>query len=715
MESTRRPKIERRFVLLVAVCTLVAASAGVFLSIRAGKESRAVVVAQFNEEQLQVARNVKHFVERALGVLKKELLGLALDFSKESVNPESLYPRIESCFTRVMENGVRNIEWIDIDTRRRWRYFPYRTVPVATALETLDPTLVPPKEIGKGQLWVSLPVVRGAEVFLGLSTPIPERKDAFILFQVNLSWLLGPFLREIRSGRTGYAWIIDGSGTFLYHPFSRFVGKSAFEARKLNFPGQNYSVINGIQRSQMLKGREGTGTYTSAWHRGLTGRIEKLIAYCPIRVAEVPPQTWSVAVAAPVYEIEEAVKKAQFWQFILQGMVILVVGLAGVAVLGLEIRWSKTLEKRVRSRTEALRRSEEKYRSLVESAEDFIFTLDRDGRLLSVNSFTANFFGSSPDDLIGKSVHFLLPGPAAQHLLRQVQRVFETEKSFREEFELSAEDTPAWIAGNFMPLRGESGEMNAVLCIARDITESKHLERQLINTEKLASLGTLAAGVAHEINNPLGIILGFCDLLIRKQAVGSQEYEDLKTIERQGYHCKEIVENLLSFARTESPGQSSTDLNTCLEEIIKIVRHTLEMNRIELVTELADNIPAVRADCRQLQQVFLNLINNAAAAMPEGGRLFIRTAAEKGSKKAVIQFRDDGTGIRPEDMDRIFEPFFTTKPEGEGTGLGLFVSYGIIKQYGGSIECHSQPTDRPDQPRGTVFTVKLQTRHGEER
>ncbi|MCF8077959.1 MAG: PAS domain S-box protein [Desulfobacterales bacterium] len=715
MESTRRPKIERRFVLLVAACALAVASAGVFLSIRAGKESRAVVVAQFNEEQLLVARNVKHFVERELGVLKKELLALALDLSKESVNPEALYPRIESCFTRVMENGVRSIEWIDAGTRRRWRYLPYRAVPVEAAFETLDSALVLSKELGDGQIRVSLPAARGAEIFLGLSTPIPDRKDAFIGFQVNLSWFLGPFLREIRSGRTGYAWIIDGSGTFLYHPFSRFIGKSAFEARKSKFPGQNYSAINEIQRSQMLEGREGTGTYSSAWHRGSTGRIEKLIAYCPVQIAKIPPQTWSVAVVAPVYEIEEAVKKAQLWQFILQGLVLIAVGLAGFAVLGLEIRWSKTLEKRVRSRTEALRRSEEKYRSLVESAEDFIFTLDRDGSLLSVNSFTANFFGSSPDDLIGKSVHALFSGPAAQRMLKRVQRVFETEKSFREEFEVSAEDTPVWIAGNFMPLRGETGEMNAVLCIARDITESKHLERQLINTEKLASLGTLAAGVAHEINNPLGVILGFCDLLIRKQALGSQEYEDLKTIERQGYHCKEIVESLLSFARTESPGQSSTDLNSCLEEIIKIVGHTLEMNRIELVTELGGDIPAVRADCRQLQQVFLNLINNAAAAMPEGGRLFIRTAAEKGSKKAVIQFRDEGTGIRPQDMDRIFEPFFTTKPEGEGTGLGLFVSYGIIKQYGGSIECHSQPTDGPDQLSGTVFTVRLQTRHGEER
>jgi signal transduction histidine kinase len=263
-----------------------------------------------------------------------------------------------------------------------------------------------------------------------------------------------------------------------------------------------------------------------------------------------------------------------------------------------------------------------------------------------------------------------------------------------------------------MPLKNEEGKVSSVLCIARDITENKQLERQLINTEKLASMGTLAAGVAHEINNPLGVILGFSDLLLEKTVENSQEYEDLKTIERQGLHCKQVVENLLSFARQGEGDAEYSDLNQSIEDIIKVVKHTLDMNNIELVLDLDKNIPQVKGDSRQLQQVFLNLINNAAAAMNEGGMLNIRAfmEMERGSRKAIVQFQDDGVGIKEGDIDRIFDPFFTTKPEGEGTGLGLFVSYGIITKYGGNIDCISHTADSSGKPRGTIFTIKLPIR-----
>jgi len=275
-------------------------------------------------------------------------------------------------------------------------------------------------------------------------------------------------------------------------------------------------------------------------------------------------------------------------------------------------------------------------------------------------------------------------------------------------------ETEIWLSANFMPIKNESGQTGSVLCIARDITESKNLENQLINAEKLASLGTLAAGGAHEVNNPLGVILGFCDILLRKTDNNSQDYEDLKTIERQGFHCKEVVENLLSFARFGEGDYEYSDLNHCLTEIIKVVRHNLEMNNIELITRFVDNIPLVKGEFRQLQQVFLNLINNAVAAMEGGGTLQIKTDFEKGSRKAVALFQDNGIGIRPEDMDHIFEPFFTTKPEGAGTGLGLFVSYGIISKNGGSIDCASTTETGLGKKSGTLFTVKLLTKPREE-
>ena len=202
-------------------------------------------------------------------------------------------------------------------------------------------------------------------------------------------------------------------------------------------------------------------------------------------------------------------------------------------------------------------------------------------------------------------------------------------------------------------------------------------------------------------------MLGFCDLLMHKKDRNSQEYADLKIIEQQGIYCKEIVENLLSFARVKEQVNAFADVNQCLEQVIAIVRHSLEMQYVEPTIELERGLPTVKADQRQLQQVFLNLINNAAAAMKGGGHLKIQTMLDHGKHKVVVRFLDDGVGIRPEDLDRIYDPFFTTKPEGEGTGLGLFISYGILKKFGAAIECESRMQETPDGPSGTTFTIRL--------
>ena len=158
--------------------------------------------------------------------------------------------------------------------------------------------------------------------------------------------------------------------------------------------------------------------------------------------------------------------------------------------------------------------------------------------------------------------------------------------------------------------------------------------------------------------------------------------------------------------------EESTDLNQCLEEIIKVARHSIERHTVTLEADIARRMPPVRGDCRQLQQVFLNLMNNAVAAMPDGGQLTISASFDKGTRHAVIKVSDTGVGIPETDLDRIYEPFFTTKPEGEGTGLGLFVSYGIISSFGGSIQCESRVSGSRDRS-GTTFIVRLPERHQE--
>ena len=708
MDKDLRPKIARKALVAISVITLLFLAAGVALGVWTAAEMRDLVGHQFNEEQLALARHVSVLIERQMHFLERELLLLKRALALQKFDPEAYYREIQQSFQRVLESGVWKIEILDLNARREYIFMPYRHwTSVETPAERMT-ILPPPETLGEEIVFISETQVKPYGIGLFMGTLLPAESPMVLLFNLNVSWFLSPFLSEIRSGKTGYAWLIDEKGNFLYHPNTEFIGKNSMQIREEKYVDVPLGAIGEIQQEKMLKGEEGTGIYYSGWHRGITGKIKKLIAYSPVTISQSPSRLWSVAVVAPNSEIEDAVQRGHVRQLLLQGLVIFAILFAAVAVLFFEIRWSRSLEKRVSQRTEELKKSEEKYRSLVESAEDFIFTVDFDGHFQSMNSFTAIFFGGRPEDFIGRGLSSLFPEKVAQEQFKLVKLVFKAGKSVRDEFEIPLADHTTWISANFMPLKNEEGAVHAVLCIARDITENKNLERQLVNAEKLASLGTLAAGVAHEVNNPLGVILGFCDLLLRKTDKDSQAYDDLKTIERQGLHCKQVVENLLSFARLGEGGSEYAGVNQGIEDIVKVVKHTLDMNGIELSLSLAEDLPLAVGDSRQLQQVFLNLINNATAAMPSGGKLRISTSLERATRKVVIRIEDDGVGIKPDHLDHIFEPFFTTKPEGEGTGLGLFVSYGIIAKYGGTIDCVSNDSASL-KPRGTTFTIKLLT------
>jgi PAS domain S-box-containing protein len=709
MNSIDFPRIKKNVLIAGGFVAAAFTAAGAFLWFWSADRMREEVAGQFNAEQAVIAENVSHLIERELNTLKKELGLLSKNISLQPLDPESAGELVQNAFSRLLESGVRKIIVTDLSSRKSYAYRPHHGMTFIE--ENIDTTEFPEAASDREQsVRISEPQVKPGEITVTLSTGESKNPSLGLSFEVNVSWFLTPLLKNVRSGKTGYAWIIDQKGMFLFHPRTAFVGKNAFEIRKITYPDIPLGIIDFIQKEKMLNGRAGTGWYYSGWHRGITGEVKKLIAYCPIPVSENPMQKWSVAVVAPTSEIESALRKGNFRQSIYFAFIVSVILVGATAYVFLEIRWSRILEIRVDERTEALKKSEEKYRSLVESAEDFIFTVDAGGILQSLNSFTANFFGGQTQHFVGKNLSCLFPHDVAAQQLSRVKLVYKYGKSVRDEFSWNMGDYRIWISANFMPLKDDENRVNAVLCIARDITENKNLEKQLINTEKLASMGTLAAGVAHEINNPLGVILGFCDLLVRKTERDTQAYEDLKTIERQGLLCKQVVENLLSFARLSEEVSEYCDLNQCLEEIIKVVKHTLGMNNIELVLDLAGQIPMVAGDSRQLQQVFLNLINNSVAAMPSGGILKLKSFFERSTRRAVAVFADNGIGIRPEDMDHIYEPFFTTKPEGTGTGLGLFVSYGIISKFGGTIECVSHTEESRDKPKGTIFTIKLLTK-----
>ncbi len=234
----------------------------------------------------------------------------------------------------------------------------------------------------------------------------------------------------------------------------------------------------------------------------------------------------------------------------------------------------------------------------------------------------------------------------------------------------------------------------------RDNKLQELAERTILKSEKLASLGRLASGIAHEINNPLTGVLTYSSLLM-EDLKGTPAEEDLRVIRDETLRCRRIVRGILDFARENEPLKVPTDLNAVIEEALRILEKNVHFQNVEIVREFDPDLPPVPVDAGQIKQVIGNLAVNAADAMPEGGRLRIITGREAAPPRAVIRVADTGVGIPPENMARLFEPFFTTKEQGKGTGLGLPAVYGVVERHHGAIDVQSRVGQ------GTEFVIRL--------
>lgn len=243
----------------------------------------------------------------------------------------------------------------------------------------------------------------------------------------------------------------------------------------------------------------------------------------------------------------------------------------------------------------------------------------------------------------------------------------------------------------------------AAVLYYRDITEERRLQREVIQQEKMAAIGMLAGGVAHEINNPLGGILAFVQLMKRDVQENQTLLADLEEVEKAAVRCKKIVADLLDFSRISKERERCVvDINVLLEKVFPFIQREIRSLNVELAFDGAANLPQVMGIPDRLQQVFLNLMTNACHAMPKGGKLVVSTSSVGAGKAVEVRVRDNGTGIPNEVRGRIFDPFFTTKEPGKGTGLGLSISYRIVKEHGGDIRCEDAGGGG-----GTIFTVSL--------
>lgn len=362
-----------------------------------------------------------------------------------------------------------------------------------------------------------------------------------------------------------------------------------------------------------------------------------------------------------------------------------------------------------------IKRSEERYRDLFADANDVIFTLDKNLYVQSINKAGVSLLNKNSEHLRGSSFEELclpeswLPARLSFDALFLGQSVPPFELQLRPVGD-KEEVIIIEVSGRLV---NEADQGPIIHCIARNMTDRRRLEQQLLRSEKLSAIGQLVAGVAHELNNPLTSISGFTQLLLRDNTVVGQVRDDLKQIGTQAERAAKIVQNLLVFAREHKPQRMVVDVNEVIKSTLILRAYQLRVDNVQVVLELDTKLPLTIADPFQLQQVFLNLINNAHQAMVERevpGVLTIRTTASEDSPTSAaaadtpsirIAISDTGVGIAPELLNKVFDPFFTTKPVGQGTGLGLSICYGIIHEHSGRIWVESTPGV------GTILFVEL--------
>lgn len=508
-------------------------------------------------------------------------------------------------------------------------------------------------------------------------------------------------------------YLLDRAGRALYHPDRK---------RRLG--------IADNPEDTRVSAREVPRAALELMQRGRSASLETaqlLVALAPI-VEKGPASDWFVVSTLSQQVVTRRIREHE------QRINLLGAGLVAL-VMAAAFFTGRLVVREVKSRTEAsyLRRllseqetSERFLTSLFNAIGDPIVVQGPDYRIMRANLKAQELYGGN---LVGRRCYQVYRGAdektAACARNCPVDQVFATKKPFTTELR-----NPSTAEVNLIscfPLLGPDGEVLAVIEHCRDVTERKRLEEHLVHTEKLSTIGEMAAGVAHEINNPVGVISMFAQLLAEEleenEGTSSEALEKVRTIEKNAQQVGRIAKSLLDFSRKSSGDAQDVDLGATVKRAQGVVCHQNAFDNVRIRCVIPDDLPRVRGDEGQLTQVLVNLLLNAAQAMAEGGEILVTgsrgdparddtgaadrcfvgnldaSACPYGTVRLAV--RDSGHGIPKRDLRKIFDPFFTTKPQGQGTGLGLAVSYGIVTNHAGRMEIESKVNS------GTCFTLEL--------
>jgi PAS domain S-box-containing protein len=375
----------------------------------------------------------------------------------------------------------------------------------------------------------------------------------------------------------------------------------------------------------------------------------------------------------------------------------LVQALAGQAATAI---MNGRLYRSLREKADELQALTEYNENILESIDAGILVLDLDGRVARWNRPLEALYGQRREATLGRTLDEIFPESFLEALRGSLVLGDREEIAHIYKLHLpSADGRSLMVNVALAPFQLGSGERCGTILILEDITARVRLEEQLQHSEKMASIGLLAAGVAHEVNTPLTGISSYAQMLRKEVEAGDPKAELLEKIEKQAFRASKIINSLLNFSRAGGAELEPLDVNKLVLDVLSLLEPQLGGASVKLRKELGERLPRVRGNENRLQQVFFNLFLNAKDAMPKGGWLTLVTRADDDT--VIVEIKDTGHGIRKEHIKRIYDPFFTTKGIGRGTGLGLSVSYGILQEHGGTIFVDSVPG------KGTTFQVML--------
>lgn len=516
-----------------------------------------------------------------------------------------------------------------------------------------------------------------------------EGSDKAILLGINSVDLAEHFLSRLQAVRKGNAWILTEKGTLLYHPTQpEMAGRNIYAADNTCFQCHknfDYEKI-AVEDMKDLAGRV----------IGPSG-IEKVIAFSKVGIDEI---SWRIFLSANYADIVHITEKSmRIYSYLILSILLATIFVAGALFVSnkkrlqarvLEIRqesmekYATELEETVNLKTAALIREREKLTTILNAIGGGILLINKQGKILWAN------------DKIKEMFNMEVAGRYCEELWRDCDISSSYAKDNIETTIMSVDNEKRFLQMITAPVRDESGQIYRYIRLIQDVTELKKLEEQIVNSEKLASIGRLAAGIAHEIGNPLTSVFSFVQIL-REMEDDKFKQESLETIHFHIQRISEILKQLSGFSKMPSVESRKCQVNEIIEYSAKLIQYDKQARNVSIRKELSPSLPETEADYNQLSQVFVNLILNAIDAMPNGGILTIRSYVE--ADNIIVEFEDTGTGIPKESLNKIFDPFFTTKEK--GTGLGLAVSYNIIKKMKGTLTVDSE------LGRGSLFRIVL--------